>query len=261
MSYEITSEYYDKINSHVDYGAWGDFLERLFAEYAKEKPSLVLDLGCGTGVITLELARRGYDMTGVDLSPEMLDEARERAQDEGITDVLWLCQDMRSFELYGTVDAVIATCDAVNYLLTAKDLDRTLSLVHNYLVPDGIFVFDVSSRAKFERMYRGDIIIENEDVYCGWQNEYNEKTHMADFFLSYFSETEDGVYERRDEHQRQKAWSVRSIKNALARCGFELLTVTDSYDGGELTGETDADRIYFAARVKKTEKSGNNGIN
>ncbi len=262
MSYEITSEYYDRINSHVDYGAWCDFLERLFDCYAKEKPSLVLDLGCGTGVITLELARRGYDMTGIDLSPEMLDEARERAYEDEISDVLWLCQDMREFELYGTVDAVIATCDAVNYLLNARDLDKCFSLVHNYLIPDGIFVFDISSRAKFERMYKGDIIIENDDVYCGWQSVYNEKTHVADFYLSYFStEGDDGLYVRRDEHQRQKAWSVRSVKQALARCGFELLCVTDSYTGKPITGETEEDRIYFVCRVKKTEKSGNNGLN
>ncbi len=264
MSYEVTSEYYNSINSHINYGEWCDFIERLFARYAKEKPSLLLDLGCGTGLITLELARRSYDMTGVDVSPEMLGEARAAAFDAGITDVLWLCQDMRAFELFGTVDAVISTCDAVNYLLSPADLDKCFSLVHNYLVPDGLFVFDVSSRAKFARMYKGDIIIEDGDVYCGWQSEYSEKTHVADFYLSYFSPVgnpEDGIYERRDEHQRQKAWSVRSLKNAIARNGFELLTVTDSYGGAPIAGEPDGDRIYFVCRVKKTEKSGNNGLN
>lgn len=264
MAYEITSEYYDSINSHVDHSAWCDFLELLFAKYAKSKPSLVLDLGCGTGVITVELARRGYDMTGVDVSPEMLDEARESAAEAGVADVLWLCQDMREFELYGTVDAAIATCDAVNYLLKSKDLNACFSLVHNYLEPDGIFVFDISSRAKFKRLYKGDIIIENEDVYCGWQNRYNEKTGIADFYLSYFtppSDPDDGIYVRRDEYQRQRAWSVRAVKQALARNGFELLCVTDSYSAEPITGETEADRVYFAARVKKTAESGNNGLN
>lgn len=265
MAYEITSEYYDMINSHVDYGAWCDFLEKMLVKYAKEKPSLVLDLGCGTGVITLELARRGYDMTGIDISPEMLDEARENAAEVGLSgDILWLCQDMCGFELYGTVDAVIATCDAVNYLLTASRLDKCFSLVHNYLVPDGLFVFDISSKAKFKRMYKGDIIIETDNIYCGWQNDYNEKTGIAEFYLSYFTpqgDADDGIYIRRDEYQRQRAWSVRSIRQALARGGFELLAVTDSYSCAPLCGETENDRIYFVARVKKTEKSGNNGLN
>lgn len=265
MAYEITSEYYDLINSHVDYAAWCDFLEKMFAKYSKEKPSLVLDLGCGTGIITLELARRGYDMTGIDISPEMLDEARTSAAESGLSnDILWLCQDMCDFELYGTVDAVIATCDAVNYLLSPKQIDKCFSLVHNYLIPDGIFVFDISSKAKFKRMYKGDIIIENENVYCGWQNEYNEKTGIAEFYLSYFTpeKTDAGeVYIRRDEYQRQRAWSMRALNMALSRNGFELLTVTDSYSGEPIDGETDKDRIYFVARVKKTEKSGNNGLN
>ncbi len=262
-SYEITSRFYDAVNAHVDHGAWCDFIEAVFARYGKngEKPSLVLDLGCGTGVITLELARRGYDMTGVDVSPEMLGVAKERALEMGVSDVLWLCQDMREFELYGTVDAAVSTCDGVNYLLTGKDLDAAFSLVHNYLAPEGLFVFDVSSRAKFRRLYRGDIVIEDEGVYCGWQNSYNEKTGYADFYLSYFIEEEDGRYRRCDEFQRQRGWSVRGLLGALRRNGFEPLLVTDSYSMEPLSrSETEEDRIYFVCRVRKTEKSGNNGI-
>lgn len=260
-SYEITSRFYDAVNAHVDHGAWCDFIEAAFARYGKEKPSLVLDLGCGTGVITLELARRGYDMTGVDLSSEMLGAAKENAEKMGIGDVLWLCQDMREFELYGTVDATVSTCDGVNYLLTGADLDAAFSLVHNYLVPDGLFIFDISSRAKFRRLYKGDIIIEDDGVYCGWQNSYNEKTGYADFYLSYFIEEDDGKYRRCDEYQRQRGWSVRGLKRALERNGFEVLIVTDSYDMEPLPQtESEEDRIYFVCRVKKTENSGNNGI-
>lgn len=260
-SYEITSQFYDKVNSHVDHDGWCDFLEAAFSRYCNEKPSLLLDLGCGTGTITLELARRGYDMTGVDASPEMLDVARRKAEALGVADVLWLCQDMKSFELYGTVDAAIATCDAVNYLYSSSELDECFSLIHNYLIPDGIFVFDVSSRAKFRRLYSGDIIIEEDGVYCGWQNRYSEKTGIADFNLSYFIEEDDGCYRRYDEWQRQRAWSVRGLKQALRRNGFEVLLVTESYDMTPCGSEGDGDRIYFVCHVKKTAESGNNGIN
>lgn len=260
-SYEITSKFYDLINSHVDHKAWCDLLVSALEKYSKSRPELVLDLGCGTGVITLMLAERGFDMTGVDISPEMLDVARERAEEKGL-DVLWLCQDMREFELYGTVDAAVMTNDAINYLLKNKDLDAVFSLVHNYLVPEGIFIFDISTKGKFSRLYRGDIIIEEDGLYCGWQNYYNEKKGTVDFYLSYFVE-EDGGWQRYDESQRERAWSCRGIIRALKKNGFSPLLLTGSYDlspADEKTADEEFDRLYFVCRVEKTEKSGNNGL-
>ncbi len=260
-SYEITSKFYDTINAHVDHAAWCGFLENALLTYSESRPELVLDLGCGTGVITRGLARRGFDMTGIDISPEMLDRAREETED-GLG-ILWLCQDMREFELYGTVDAVVSTNDAFNYLLRSKDMDRTLSLIHNYLIPNGIFIFDISTRGKFRRQYKNDIIIEEDGVFCGWQNYYNEKSGLVDFALTYFVE-EDGAWQRYDELQRQRAWSVRGIKKALKNNGFELLLTTGGFDAVPITNSTDEDeydRIYFVCRVKKTAESGNNGMN
>ncbi len=262
--YEITAEFYDRINAHVDYSGWADFIEEVFRRYCKRKPELVLDLGCGTGKLTLELSRRGYDMTGADSSPEMLARARENAEAVGDGGVLWLCQDMSAFELYGTVDCVISTCDSLNYLTDTEKLRRCLSLVHNYLVPDGIFVFDVASRGRYRHVYgERDFVVDGGDVYLGWQNSYNDRTGMATFCLSYFLRDGD-VWRRYDEVQRQRCRSVRSIKNELSRAGFETLGVfrgtegTPLGDGDEDSGEVE--RISFAARVKKTEKSGNNGM-
>ncbi len=263
-SYEITAEFYDEINSTVDYGAWADFIEGVFARFCARRPELLLDLGCGTGVLTLLLAERGYDMTGVDSSPEMLAAAHENAERAGVDNVLWLCQDMSAFELYGTVDAVVSTCDSLNYLTRKESLRACLSLVHNYLVPDGLFVFDISSRGRYRHIYgERDFVIDGGDVYCGWQNSYNDKSGLAEFYLSYFVREGD-MWRRLDEVQRQRCRTVRSMKNELVRAGFEPIGVfrdtnmTPLGQGDEDSGEYE--RIYFAARVKKTEKSGNNGL-
>ena len=110
-AYGAIARVYDRLNAEIDYAAWADFVETCFARYLKEKPTLLLDLACGTGSMTLELARRGFDMIGVDASPDMLSVAYERAADRECEGVLFLLQDMRTFELYGTVGAVTCCLD------------------------------------------------------------------------------------------------------------------------------------------------------
>ena len=153
MIYDLLSRVYDSVNSDIDYAAWADFIEKIVKKESKVKPDLVLDLGCGTGKMTLELASRGYDMTGIDYSPDMLDVARERAENIGVGEgMLWLCQDITEFELYGTVDFAVCCLDVVNHLTSKKSLDKCFNLVHNYLVPDGLFIFDVNGKYKFENI-------------------------------------------------------------------------------------------------------------
>ena len=151
MIYDLIAPIYDKVNGDVDYKEWADFIEKILErDYKDGKPELVLDLGCGTGSMTIELAKRGYDMTGIDYSAEMLDVARNRAINAKLSDkMLWLMQDMRSFELYGTVDVAVCCLDGINHLTGNGDLDKTLDLVHNYLIPDGLFIFDINGKYKF----------------------------------------------------------------------------------------------------------------
>ena len=148
--YHAIAGVYDRLNQELNYEAWADFFEQCFDRFLEEKPTLVLDLACGTGRMTRTLARRGYDMIGVDGSEDMLSEAYAASEGEPI---LYLRQDMRSFELYGTVGAVVSCLDSINYLLTEDDLCKTFRLVHNYLDPDGLFIFDVNSPYKFENIY------------------------------------------------------------------------------------------------------------
>ena len=251
MMYDLIAPIYDAVNAEIDYKGWADFFDAVCARESKEKPSLVLDLGCGTGSMTIELARRGYDMTGIDISPEMLDIARERAEGEGLGgNILWLCQDMREFELYGTVDLTVSCLDCLNHLTSPADLKKCLSLVHNYLIPDGIFIFDVNGKGKFERVYADNsYVMENDSAMCVWQNHYNPKNGMCDFYITLFKEDDDGRYERYDEAERERMYTLRSLKKALLDTGFEYIGAYSDFNFTEATD--DDERIYVIARCKK----------
>ena len=257
--YRALARFYDQLNSEIDYAAWADFVEACFSRYLAEKPELVLDLACGTGSMTAELARRGYDMIGVDGSAEMLSEAFSRTADTG--GILFLQQDMRSFELYGTVGAVTCCLDSLNYLLGDGELEQCFSLVHNYLDPNGLFLFDMNTPYKFEQVYASNhYILEGElppieegeaptAIYCGWQNEFHPETSLCDFDLTLFEETEDGTYLRSDEHQCERCYALDEIRSALEKNNLELLGVFGDWNFNAPSPTTE--RWYFVARAIK----------
>lgn len=262
--YSVIAGVYDRLNAEIDYSAWADFIEKCFDKYLPSRPELVLDLACGTGSMTREMALRGYDMIGVDGSPEMLSIASERAYiaseafSEDETDerlpILYLLQDMRSFELYGTVGAVLCCLDSINYLTESRDVKKCFSLVHNYLDPNGLFIFDVNSPFKFENIY-GDnaYVLEDEDesgaVFCTWQNHFDPKSGICDFYLNLFSEDEDGRYIRQEEEQRERMYTPSELETMLSETGFEPIGVFGDLDLG--APKSDSERLYILARAKK----------
>lgn len=147
--YDILANCYDRMQE-IDYTAFVDFYESIFAKIGLN-PKLILDLGCGTGNITLPMARRGYEMIGLDLSAEMLQQGMEKAKAENL-DILFLNQDMTEFELYGTVDAMVCALDGVNYLTQDGDLTKLLRLLHYYLNPGGILIFDINTPYKIRSL-------------------------------------------------------------------------------------------------------------
>lgn len=235
--YDLLAPFYDEWNGDLDYEKWADFLVSHFNS-ASIPVREVLDLGCGTGSMTLALARRGYDMVGVDLSPDMLARARERAyEDERTHNILFLLQDMRSFELYGTVQAAVCTLDGINHLTSARDLDATLALLHNYIEPQGLFIFDVNSGRKFEEVYADHVYtMESEDAYVVWQNDYRKKSGVCDFFITLFERGSDGRYTRYEECQREKHYSRKTLQRHLEKAGFRLLSIYGE-DFGEATND------------------------
>ena len=224
-SFGILAGYYDILNYNADYKKTADYIEKIFALY-KKKPDQILDLACGTGSLTAELAKRGYDMTGLDLSADML--AIASAKDPGI---LWLNQDMRGFELYGTVGAIICCYDSLNYILEKKDVKKCFKLAYNYLDPGGLFIFDVNSKHRFENIFaRNNFVLENKNqnksrnqsVFCSWQNyyDYDKKSKICEFDINIFAEQPDGRYKRYGEIQRERYHSEKFLRRALAEAGF-----------------------------------------
>ncbi len=252
MIYDLLAPIYDTVNGDINYPEWADFIVKIIKkEYRSGAPELLLDLGCGTGKMTIELARRGYDMTGIDYSVEMLDIARSEAESAGLSDkILWLCQDITEFELYGTVDVAVSCLDTLNHLDKPRDLKKCLDLVHNYLIPDGLFIFDVNGKYKFENIYADNAyVIEEEGSLCTWQNFYNKSTSLCDFYITLFKENGDGTYTRYDEEQRERMYTLRALKKHLTASGFELIGAYSSFDLDEASDESE--RIYIAARCIK----------
>ena len=251
--YSAIARVYDRLNSEIDYAGWADFLEGCFADFLPKKPELVLDLACGTGRMTRELASRGYDMIGVDASVEMLSEATAKSPPE--QQILYLLQDMRSFELYGTVGAVTCCLDSLNYLLCEEDLLTCFKTVHNYLDPDGLFLFDLNTPYKFREIYGQnaylleDTVPDGRAVYCGWQNDFDEESGICSFDLSLFEEQPDGSYRRADEHQEERCYQMETVQNLLRTAGFELLGVWENFE--RTPPEPYAERWYFCAHALK----------
>lgn len=241
---------YDRFMEDVPYEHWRDvILHELKA--ASVRDGLLLDLGCGTGTLTRMLASEGYDMIGVDRSQEMLTEAREKTAD---ADILYLCQDMRAFELYGTVRAVISTCDTMNYLLTPEDFIQTVRLVNNYLDPGGLFIFDLNTLYKFRELMGNTTIAESgEEASFIWDNFFDEETGRNEYDLTLFLKQENGLFERQVEVHEEQGYALEDVKGFLEAGGMEFVRVFDADTGGE--PQDTSEKVFFIAREKGKQRA------
>lgn len=243
--YEGFADLYDRFMSDVPYEEWAKYIEEVFARYAVKKPRLITDLGCGTGNLTLPLARAGYEMTAIDASPDMLNVLREKAMAAG-QDILCLCQDMRELELFGTMDAILCTCDGINYLTEEEDLVRTFRLVENYLEPEGLFVFDVNTEARFKKYGSQTFTDLTEDAAYIWQNEYDASSGINRYDITFFEADADSRYSRFEETHLERAYSVDKLKELLETAGLKCEAVLDAFTFEPATEKSD--RVCFVAR-------------
>lgn len=244
-AYGKFAQVYDLFMDNVDYEGWADCLEKHLKEEGIED-GLVLELGCGTGTMTGLLARRGYDMIGVDNSEEMLAEAMEKKVEDGL-DILYLLQDMQEFELYGTVRAAVSICDSLNYITEKEELLQVFRLVNNYLDPGGIFLFDMNTVHKYRDILGDDTIAENRDEGSFiWENSYDPDTGLNIYELAVFLPREDGLYEKCEELHCQRAYEQAEIEALIREAGMEIVGVYDAYT--DKPASPDSERLLFIAR-------------
>ena len=252
-AYGKFAQVYDLFMDNVDYEGWADCLEKHLKEEGIED-GLVLELGCGTGTMTGLLARRGYDMIGVDNSEEMLAEAMEKKVEDGL-DILYLLQDMQEFELYGTVRAAVSVCDSLNYITEKEELLQVFRLVNNYLDPGGIFLFDMNTVHKYRDILGDDTIAENRDEGSFiWENSYDPDTGLNIYELAVFLPREDGLYEKCEELHCQRGYEKAEIEKLLKEAGMEIEGVYEAYT--DKPASKDSERLLFIAKEhgKQIEK-------
>lgn len=249
-AYTSFAAVYDTFMDNVPYEEWGRYLHRLLREYGIDS-GMVLDLGCGTGTMTEYLAERGYDMIGVDYSEDMLEIALEKKLKSG-HDILYLCQDMREFELYGTVRAIVSICDSVNYITEPSELQQVFYWVNNYLDPDGIFIFDFNTEYKYREILGDCTIAESrEDCSFIWDNYYYEEEKINEYELSLFvrdeelSENGQEIYKRYQETHYQRGYTLEEMKALLEAAGMKVQAAYDAFTKEQPSEESE--RIYVIA--------------
>lgn len=250
-AYSSFAEVYDLFMDNVPYEEWSVYLQQLLKENGVED-GLVLDLGCGTGTLTELLAAQGYDMIGVDASEEMLQAAMEKRTHSG-QDILYLLQDMREFELYGTVRAVVSICDSINYILEYEELVRVFTLVNNYLDPGGVFIFDLNTVYKYQNILGDNTFAEDrEESSFIWDNFYDEDDQVNEYDLTLFIREENGLYRKYTETHYQKAYDLTAVRRALKEAGMEFAAAYDAFT--KEPPKKDSERIYVIAREKGKER-------
>lgn len=241
-SYENFARVYDELMDNVPYEEWAEFILSVLNKN-KITQGLILELGCGTGKLMSLLGAAGFDMIGVDNSIDMLQIAREKTS----PDFLYLLQDMREFELYGTVRAVVSVCDSINYITEKEELREVFRLVNNYLDPDGLFIFDFNTIHKYKDVIGESVIAEDrEDVSFIWFNEYDEESHLNDIDLKVFVQEEEDIYRKFQEEHIQRGYSLEEIKQILEESGLIFLKAYDEYSNQEVC--SDSERIVVVAQ-------------
>lgn len=246
--YTSFAENYDLLMQDVDYKERTEYLLSVFEKYSK-KPTLLLDLACGTGGFSNEFAKKDIQVIGVDISPEMLNVAREKSEKEN-SDVLYLCQDAAELDLYGTVDGAVCCMDSINHITEREVLREAFKKVSLFLEPECLFVFDVNTLYKHKEVL-GDntFVIEEENIYCVWQNEYFEDEALTEITLDFFKKLDNGQYERTEQFIEERAYSTEELTDMLQNAGFSLEAVLSDMSFEPLKAQCER-AVFVAKKIK-----------
>jgi len=241
--YNDFSLYYDEFAYDIPYKKFCDYYKKIFKKYNKN-PQIVLDMCCGTGTLT-QLMSETYDMIGIDSSVSMLNIAKQKDTD---LKILYLCQSMTDFELYGTVDCAYSSLDSINYLMEHEEIIKHFKLMHNYLVPNGLYIFDISTSYKLKNILGNNMFSdESENAFFVWQNEFEDG--ISTMYLDVFVRDENEKYSRISEVHTQRAHSVSKIKKIATSCGFKVKGVFDDLSFDE--AKRNSERVFFVLECVK----------
>ncbi len=244
--YGFLATCYDAFTGDVPYTRWADYIERQFARL-NQPVHTVLDLACGTGTLSALLAARGYEVIGVDVSPDMLAQAKEKVSASDAPAPLFLCQSMDKLDLYGTVDACVCLLDSVNHVTKPVQLRRAFARVELFLEPGGLFLFDVLTPERLKRMDGGIFLDETEDAYCVWRTDFAPRRRICTYVMDLFLR-EGQAWTREQEIHEEYAYTAEELTAFLQEAGF-----CDIRQHGELSMRAPnkaAERIFFSARKK-----------
>ena len=246
MSYDNFSRFYDLLTDNVEYKKRADYFCRLLS-LCGINGGILLDLACGTGSISVEMAKRGFDVIGVDSSIGMLNAARQKTYESG-EQILLLNQSMDDIDLFGTVDCAVCVLDSINHLDGAQQVKRTFEKVSLFMNPGGAFAFDVNTLYKHKNVLADNTFVYDlDELYCVWQNNFNEADGSVDISLDFFEE-DDGAYYRSYESFTEMAYDLADIAKWLEEAGFEVIGIFDDRTTEQAHPETE--RAVFLAKKK-----------
>ncbi len=283
--YEGVAKFYDRYTTDLNHKKVADFAEKCFSRYGNkgiasvrskrkkalanefpdsdektvngadvENSTLVLDCACGTGALTCILAERGYDMTGLDISQEMLFSAMESAEQKNL-DILWLCQDMCKMNMYGSFAALLCMTDGVNHIMNRKRLDAFFSRIYNFIDKGGLLIFDFLTDKYFEKRVGNNVFFEDgEDGSCLWTSRYNAKSLICTYNVIVYEQCADEkdslcgepLFSRSDDCIREKAWTFDEMAASVVSAGFEICCTCA--DTSFTCADSDSERVYIVAK-------------
>lgn len=248
-NYSDFSFYYDGLTKNVEYKKRAEFFDSLIQKHCTSGGKYIVDLACGTGSLSEEMFKLGYDVSGIDLSEEMLNVALDKKYDSGF-DIQYICQDMTEFELYGNADAIICALDSINHLSSKEDMEKTINRAFLFTEPGGLFIFDANTVHKHRDVLSDNCFIyENDQVFCAWQNNYFEENNRVDITLDFFEKSEKGKYSRYTDSFSEITFDTETYLKMINDAGFEIVGTFD--DDMKDPASLESERIFFVCRKNK----------
>lgn len=250
MAYSDFGFFYDMLTDESDYDLRYEYLTGLLAENSISE-GILLDAACGTGVLSEKFAAEGFDVIGVDLSQEMLSKALERKA-ENNSSSLYLCQDLAELDLFGTINCAVCTLDSINHITDPDDVKAAIERIGLFMEKGGVFIFDVNTEYKHKEILGNNaFVFDTDEVFCAWQNEYDEETKEVHIYLDLFAPDEDGRYERYAEDFIEVIYSKEFLENALSEAGFRIEAIYDDLTHNELRSDSQR-AVYVCKKIIET---------